>query len=684
MSEILSPLGGISDLQAALNTGADAVYLGLKDFSARRNAENFTAEELETVCTECHRRGVRVYAALNTLVYDSEAERFAECVKTAAQCGVDGLIIQDVGAAEIVRRICPQLPRHASTQMTLNSPAGVRAAQRLGFTRAVVGRELSFEQIKNIAECADIELEVFVHGALCVCISGQCYMSSIFGGRSGSRGLCAQPCRLDFTCGGRHNVISLKDSSLVQYLPQLERLGIASFKIEGRMKRPEYIACAADACRRSLDGREYDVGRLSGIFSRGGLTDAYFTGTMQDMQGIRSREDVDNSAKALAGIKALYKAEMPRIRVDIRTVIRSGEPASVCGECPEYGLREQVTGEQPQKAVNAPLDGEAVCERMSKLGGTQFFSGDVTADVGDGLNLPASALNSMRRELVSRLDNAVLQRNTPHYGLGELPKPQPSQRKGGGLKWRCEVYSAQQLSQAAQLDFELIYAPMRLISQDTADKDRIAVVPPFVLSDCEEQVRTRLLQLRECGFTQGMAQTLGHAQLLEECGFAVHGGYRMNIINSYSAEVCGRLGFRDVTLSFEGTVRQLAEINSPIPRGIVAYGRLPLMIMRRCPVSGGAPCGRVRLFDDTGSPCGECISDRRGGRMPVLCGGNSVELLNPDLLIMSDRLGSLEPFDFAVLRFTDEQDVGTVYEMYRTGRKPSGTLTRGLYFRGAE
>lgn len=684
MSEILSPLGGISDLQAALNSGADAVYLGLKDFSARKNAENFTAEELETVCAECHRRSVKVYAALNTLVYDSEAERFAECVKTAAQCGVDGLIIQDIGAAELVRRICPQIPRHASTQMTLNSPAGVKAAQRLGFTRAVIGRELSFEQIKNIAECAGIELEVFVHGALCVCISGQCYMSSIFGGRSGSRGLCAQPCRLDFTCGGRHNVISLKDSSLVPYLPQLEKLGIASFKIEGRMKRPEYIACAVDACRRSLDGLEYDAERLSGIFSRGGLTDGYFSGTMRDMQGIRSREDVDNSAKALAGIKALYKSERPRIRVDICTVIRSGEPAEVSGECPEYGISAQVSGELPQNAVNAPLTESSVCERMSKLGGTQFYSGTVTADVGDGLNLPASALNSMRRELADKLDRAVLEQNTPHYEIAEMPQPEASVRESGALRWRCEIYTAQQLEQALQLDFELIYAPIRLLSEDTPDKDRIAVIPPFVLSDCEEQTRSRLIQLRECGFTHGMAQTLGHAQLLEECGYAVHGGHRMNIINSYSAEVCGNLGFSDAVLSFEGTAKQLAEIRSPIPRGIVAYGRLPLMIMRRCPVSGGAPCGRVRLFDDVGSPCGECICDRRGGRMPVLCGGNSVELLNPDLLIMSDRLESLAPFDFAVLKFTDEQDVGAVYEMYRTGRKPTGTLTRGLYFRGAE
>ena len=514
MSEILAPLGGISDLPAALNTGADAVYLGLSEFSARKNAENFSVEELKTACTECHKRGVKVYAALNTLVYDSEAEKFAECVKSAAECGVDGIIIQDLGAAEIAKRVCPKLPRHASTQMTLNSAAGVNAAQQLGFCRAVIGRELSFEQIKRIAENTGIELEVFVHGALCVCISGQCYMSSIFGGRSGSRGLCAQPCRLDFTCGDRHSVISLKDSSLVPHLRELDDIGIASLKIEGRMKRPEYIACAADACRKSMDGGKYDFERLAGIFSRGGLTDGYFTGSMQDMQGTRSREDVENSAKALNGIKALYKAEFPRIRADIRTILKPGEPAFAAASCGD--ISAAVQGEVPQPALNAPLTSEGVCSPMSKLGGTQFYAGEVTAEVGEGLNLPASALNSLRRELVEQLSAAVLAKNTPDYSLRELTPPLFEEHRAAALKWRCEVYSAEQLRQALELPFELIYAPMRLLGLSTPDKDRVAVIPPFVLSDCEDEVRVKLRELRSAGFTRGMAQTLGHALLLRE------------------------------------------------------------------------------------------------------------------------------------------------------------------------
>ena len=239
MSEILAPCGSIESLAAALNSGADAVYIGMKQFSARKNAENFSVDELKTACEECHRRGVKLYAALNTIVYDSEIGDFADCVRAAADCGVDGLIIQDLGAAHVAKQVCPEMPLHASTQMTLNSVSGVKAAEQCGFSRVVLGRELSKDEIKHISDNTTAELEVFVHGALCVSISGQCYMSSIFGGRSGNRGLCAQPCRLDFTCEDRHNVISLKDSSLIPHLPEFEDMGITSYKIEGRMKRPE-------------------------------------------------------------------------------------------------------------------------------------------------------------------------------------------------------------------------------------------------------------------------------------------------------------------------------------------------------------------------------------------------------------------------------------------------------------
>ncbi len=675
MIEILAPCGGVESLVAALNSGAGAVYVGMKEFSARKNAENFSVDELKQACEECHRRGVKLYVALNTLVYDSELEQFSRCVRAAAQCSVDGIIVQDIGAADLIRRMYPDMPLHASTQMTLNSVCGVRAAQQLGFSRVVIGRELSREEIRRISENTTAELEVFVHGALCVSISGQCYMSSVFGGRSGNRGLCAQPCRLDFTCGERHNVISLKDSSLIPHLDELAEIGVASLKIEGRMKRPEYVACAVDACYKTLNGEEYDRQRLGGIFSRGGLTDSYFTGGMEDMQGIRTKEDVDNSAKALNGIKALYKDELPRLIADIHVSVLAGEPMEACAKC--GGIYATVTGAVPQAAQNAPATEESVTARMSKLGGTQFAAGELSADVEEGLFVTASDLNALRRAVCEELDRQLLVKNTPHYTLNE-PEPLPEKkRRPSRTEFRAEVATSEQLEQALALPFGVVYAPMKLLNERTLEKGRVVVIPPLFLGDCEDDVRAELINLRKMGFSKGLAHTLGHALLLKEAGYEVHGGYRLNIINSLSADFYAKYGLSELTLSFEGTSQQLTDIQCGVPRGILAYGRLPLMAMRRCPIAGGKPCG-------AGTPCNRSIKDRRGNEMPVLCGGNYVELLNPDLLIMSDRQRALANFDFAVLKFTDETELKPVLDMYLNNKKPDGSLTRGLYFRGAE
>lgn len=689
MNEILAPCGSYESLAAALNSGADAVYVGMKKFSARRNAGNFSDEELKTAVTECHRRGVRLYVTLNTLVYDGELAELAECIVTAAECDVDGLIIQDLGAAALAEKICPELPRHASTQMTLNSVCGVKAAEKLGFSRVVIGRELSKDEISEISANTRAELEMFVHGALCVCVSGQCYMSSLFGGRSGNRGLCAQPCRLDFSVDGRHNVLSLKDGSIVEHLPELPR--IASFKIEGRMKRPEYVACAVDACRKSLDGGEFDRERLADIFSRGGLTESCFDGTMSDMQGIRGKDDVENSANALKGIKELYKSEYPRHKLNMNVNITRGKNIFVNVS---FKFERIASGAMawsdtvPEEAKGAPLTAEAVCERMSKLGGTQFYAGEITAEVDDGLYVSAAALNELRRGICASAEKTIFDYLTHNYKLSEfdyhnfLPrKAEP--RNEIDIHYRAEVHTAEQLRQALELDFDLIYAPMGFLDGNTPDKRRIAVIPPLILSGCEEETEARLNELRDMGFNKGLAHTLGHAELLKKCEFNILGGYRMNVLNSLSAKACSDYGFWDITLSFEGTAAALAEINSPRPVGIVAYGRLPLMLTRRCPLVDGKPCGRKTPFGE-GESCGRCIKDRQGNDLPVLCGGNCTELLNPDTLILSDKQSVLKQFDFAVLKFTVEDDIKPIYNMYKNDRKPEGKLTRGLYFRGAE
>lgn len=696
MNEILAPCGSIKSLFAALNSGADAIYVGMKGFSARKNAENFSDDELKSAVFECHKRGVKLYVTLNTLVYDSELDEFAECIKTSAKLGVDGLIIQDIGAARLAEKICPELPRHASTQMTLNSVCGVRAAKKLGFSRVVLGRELSESEIAYITENTHYtELEMFVHGALCVCVSGQCYMSSLFGGRSGNRGLCAQPCRLDFTYKDRQNVISLKDQSLIDHLSTSALSNIYSYKIEGRMKRPEYVACAVDACRRSLAGEPYDKERLSGIFSRNGLTEGYFDGTMEDMVGIRDKDDVLNTISALRGIKELYKDEYPRYPVNLNVEIKRGVPIGVTGSVARM-LDRRKSGPVfvgfsdivPEEATGTPIDEAAVCERLSKLGGTMFYPNNITAEVEAGLYVSAAALNSLRRDMVKSLENGILEAFTYKYETSEYVLPRKSlPRTDDTIRYRAEVVTAEQLRQALELDFELIYAPMCLLDENTPNKKKIAVIPPLILSDCEEECEQRLKELRDMGFNKGLAHTLAHAELLKRCEFNLLGGYRMNVLNSLSAKACSDFGFWDVTLSIEGTAAALSSINSPRPSGIVAYGRLPLMLMRRCPIADGKPCGRKSAIhggEADNSGCGECIRDRQGNDIPVLCGGNCVELLNPDTLILSDKHETLRKFDFVILKFTTEKNLGEILRMYKNGEKSEGKLTRGLYFRGAE
>lgn len=670
--EVLAPCGGFESLAAALNAGADAVYCGMKRFSARQNAENFSDEELEKAVFECHKRGVRLYVTLNTLVFDRELPELAECIKTAAKCGVDGLIVQDLGAAALAREICQELPLHASTQMTLNSVSGVKAAEKLGYSRVVIGRELSKKEIAYISENTSAELEIFVHGALCVCVSGQCYMSSLFGGRSGNRGLCAQPCRLDFTCNGRHNVISLKDGSLVERLNDPELANIASYKIEGRMKRPEYVACAVNACKSAIDGKPYDIERLGGIFSRGGLTEGYYNGDMLDMNGVRGKEDVENSAAALKGIKELYKAEFPRVPLDIHVTIKRGQRISCTGKIGDNSVFVMSVDEFPEEATGAPLTEQSVIERMSKLGGTPFYPRKITAEVDDGLYVSAAKLNTLRRIIC---DGMLIE--TPKYALHKFRLPKKAEpRKPDEVSFRAEVSTREQLEQALALDFELIYAPMSLLDENTPHKNRIAVIPPNILTDCEEECEERLSELREMGFNKGLAQTLAHAELLKKCEFNLLGGFRMNVLNSLAVKSCVDFGFWDITLSIEGRAAELAEISSSRPLGIVAYGKLPLMLTRRCPIANGKPCGK--------GGCNGSLKDRHGNEIPVLCGGNSVELLNPDTLFLSDKPETLHKFDFAVLKFTTETNVAEILRLYKEQRKPSGKLTRGLYFRGAE
>ncbi len=398
MIEILAPCGGEDCLPAALNTGADAVYLGVTAFSARKNAKNFTFEQLDEALYQCRLSGVKVYAAMNTLIFDDELD---EAVKTAGilyEKGIDALIVQDMGFVRRLKREIPDLTLHASTQMTITSASGAEFARKQGFERVVLAREMSLKEIEQVVRNVDIETEVFVHGALCVCVSGQCLMSAMYGGRSGNRGMCAQPCRLDFSCDGRNNVLSLKDLSIIEHLRELGRIGVTSAKIEGRMKRPEYVAAAVTACREALSGNTPNLEQLRSVFSRSGFTQSYYNGSIKDMQGIRTKDDVESSAAVLKEIRQLYDKPYKRHKVDIALEIHKDKPVAASVKCGGIAFGYDG-GVIPETARNKALTAEDVCERMGKLGGTVFEAGEITCSIDEGLMLPASEINRFRREI---------------------------------------------------------------------------------------------------------------------------------------------------------------------------------------------------------------------------------------------------------------------------------------------
>lgn len=407
MIEILAPCGGEDCLPAALNTGADAVYLGVTAFSARKNAKNFTFEQLDEAIRLCRVSGVKVYAAMNTLIFDSELDEAVKTAKILYEKGIDALIVQDTGFVRRLRKEVPGLTLHASTQMTVTSASGAEFLRKQGFKRVVLAREMSLKEIKRVIDNVDIETEVFVHGALCVCVSGQCLMSAMYGGRSGNRGLCAQPCRLDFSVDGRNNVLSLKDLSLIENLRKLNEIGVTSAKIEGRMKRPEYVAAAVNACREALAGNTPDIERLKSVFSRSGFTKSYYDGSIADMQGIRTKDDVEASSSVLKEIRRLYDKPFKRHSVDIHTYIKAGNPVRAEIKCGEicFGYESGIV---PEAARNKSLSSSDVCRQLSKMGGTVFEAGDIACELDDGLMISASALNSLRREIIEEIEKRLI------------------------------------------------------------------------------------------------------------------------------------------------------------------------------------------------------------------------------------------------------------------------------------
>lgn len=679
-AEILAPAGGEAQLRAAVLCGADAVYLGLRGFNARAGAENFDENTLPQTVGWCHARGVRVYVTLNTLVTDRELPQWLHSLDAVAAAGVDGVLVQDLGLAKIIRQRYPTLPLHASTQMTIHNLAGARLLEEMGFAQVVLARELSKEEIAAICAGTSMRCEVFVHGALCMSVSGQCYLSSVLGERSGNRGRCAQPCRLDFKSHGRGYALSLKDLTLTDRLRELEALGVASFKIEGRLKRPEYVAAAVTACRQSLAGEVPDLETLQSVFSRSGFTDGYYTGQRDlTMFGTRTREDAAAAAEVLGKLSALTRNEVGRLPVDMVLTMAPGEPATLA--VTDGTHRVEVAGEVPQTALTRPTDEELARRALEKCGGTPFYLQNLTCHIGEGLMLPLSALNRLRAAALTALAEArsvVVPYPQAPAAAGE---PAGRARPTGAPRLGCRLAAAAQMTPAIRRGGGRLSLPLHELAErpellETGAERWVAELPAFCAPQQEEAVMRALRKLKEQGLTAALCSNMGSLLMAREAGLRIIGDYGLNIINSPAAQQAAALGCDEITLSFECERNAARNIHSPVPIGVIAYGRLPLMLLRNCPGKTAAGCGDCRGINH--------ITDRRGEDFPLQCQNRQyTHLLNPRPLFLSDRLPEWDFCDFLTLRFTTESpaECDEVLKMYQTGAAPAGSFTRGLYYR---
>jgi len=661
--EILAPCGSRESVLAAVRCGANAVYLGTKDFNARRNAKNFDDTELYEIISYCHARNVRVYITVNTLVSDSEMQTAYKTVETALRFGADGFIVQDLGLAKMIRECFPTARLHASTQCSVATPDGFNKLKELGFCRAVLPREMSLEEIKDIRSKTDLELEIFVHGALCMCVSGQCYLSSVLGSRSGNRGLCAQPCRLSFSADNSGSFdLSLKDLDLISRIKEIEDAGVISLKIEGRMKRPEYVAAAVTACKKAINGelKESDETALKSVFSRSGFTDGYFTGLRNDMFGTRSKEDVVAANEVLKELARLYEKEQPLIPVDLDFTCKNDEKIRL--KAYANGKEVCTEGAVPEAAINKPLTEEKLTERLSKFGGTQYFVNSININLDEGLIVSASEINALRRSITKKLDETVKTADEIKPFRAIQPK-----EKSAHPYWTARFLTASQIPE--NHPFKRIFLPPWASDEDFI-KTGAGVETPRGLFGAEDKLKARLRELRALGVKNALCSDLGAYESAKALGFEVFGNFSLNIFNSESANM-----INSPLLSFELMLSQANSINAE-DTGIIAYGKIPLMLTRNCPVKNRIGCDKCKRSST--------LTDRKGYKFPVICSSYPcVEILNPNPIVMSDRINEIKT-DFIHFYFTDEtkEQINGIVNMYKKGFKPEGNYTRGLYYRG--
>ena len=678
--EILSPAGCLDILINAVNSGADSIYFGGKNFNARRNAMNFSEEDIIEGVKYAHLNGARTYLTLNTVIFDDEYSAAVEEIKFATKAGIDAIIVQDLGMLSLIKRVSPEMEVHASTQLAAHSLSDVKALEEMGFSRVVLAREMSKDEIKYVAENTSCEIETFIHGAHCMSVSGQCFFSSALGERSGNRGLCAQVCRLPFKGAGKNEyTLSLKDMTLVDKLEEMHNIGIDTVKIEGRMKPRAYVNCVTKAVYDMRETGKYDKESLHNIFSRSGFTDGYFEGKLgKDMFGIRTEADKVQSKEA----EKKYAESKIRNHIPVTFAFTAIEGESLKLTATDIdGNTVQAEGDIVQTANNKPSDKEYIHDKLAKLGGTVYELTNCDITISSSPFVSASEINSLRREVCEKLDEMRMTINErvikPYKFTRENKKREITE-----TKYFTRLGNISQLTKEILDLSDVVIIPLFDIYKLDFDlspfSGKIAVELPRVYFEDEKKISDALDLAGKFRFTKAMAHTVGRVKMAKENGFEVIGGFGLNIANSLSFEGANELGADMVTLSPELTLSQMRNIVKTSPSGIFAYGKMPVMITRNCP--SGTHCkGRDKK--------GCTITDRKGVSFEISCRDGMSEIYNSLPIYLGDKPEELIRHDFLIMHFTteDSSDIVKVLKDYKQIKKdPPENFTRGCYRRRVE